>query len=271
MTRKHAPLGLGLALLTTLAAGAAVTAAYQATQSEDDPDPERFAGEFDAFEEADDESMPAPGAVVFTGSSSIRRWDLGASFPELEALNRGFGGSHLSDVAAVVDRFVLPYSPSVVVLYAGDNDVAAGKPAEQVVEDFRDVVDRLREGGSEATVLFLSIKPSPARWHLWGVMQEANALVADTCTADDRLVFVDVATPLLGENGEPRPDCYVGDGLHLSPAGYAAWTEVLAPDCSPTAARVRSNPPASSRIGGDGHRCPAGNTRQLMPYSLSFR
>lgn len=229
MTRKKATLGLGLALLTTLAAGAAVTAAYQATHSEGDPDPERFAREFNAFEEADAESIPAPGVVEFTGSSSIRRWDLDASFPDLDTLNRGFGGSHLSDVASVVDRFVVPYSPSVVVLYAGDNDVAAGKTAEQVAEDFRDVVARLRDGGSEATVLFLSIKPSPARWHLWGVMQEANALVADACMADDRLVFVDVATPLLGDDGRPRRDCYVGDGLHLSPAGYAAWAEVLAP------------------------------------------
>ena len=44
------------------------------------------------------ETPPAPGGALFIGSSSIRMWDLAKHFPaEENAINRGFGGSHMAD------------------------------------------------------------------------------------------------------------------------------------------------------------------------------
>ena len=195
----------------------------------DDPDPGRFAGEIRDFERADLEAPPEPGGVVFVGSSSIKRWDLDASFPDLGALNRGFGGSHLSDVAFYANRVVRPYRPGFVVVYAGDNDIAAGKTPEQVRDDFEGLSRMIWEASPEATIAFLSIKPSPARWEHWPAMEQANDLIERACAGDDRLVYVDVASPMLGPDGRPRPELFVEDELHLNDRGYELWVEALRP------------------------------------------
>jgi len=144
-------------------------------------------------------------------------------------INRGFGGSHLADVTHYADRIVRPYAARVIVLYAGDNDIAAGLAPEQVRDDFRTFVRRIRGHGSRSPIVFLSIKPSRARWEHWPAMQRANALIARDCSGGDNLHFVDVGRVLLGSDGQPRDELYAGDRLHLSEAGYAAWTAELTP------------------------------------------
>ena len=80
-----------------------------------------------AFEKQDAAKPTPPGGIVFTGSSTIRLWDLAKGFPDLAPLNRGFGGSHLADVRAYLPRLVLKHKPRLVVIRAGGNDLAAGK------------------------------------------------------------------------------------------------------------------------------------------------
>jgi lysophospholipase L1-like esterase len=205
-----------------------------------DPDPSRFSDEIQAFEEADRRARPSPGGILFLGSSSIRRWDLAESFPGLDALNRGFGGSQLSDVIALADRVIAPYGPRAIVLYAGDNDIAAGKSADRVLDDVLRLARFVRGAAPEASLVFLSIKPSPAREEHWPEMRRANALIERASESDDRLVFVDVATPMLGPGGRMRPELYVEDRLHLSEEGYATWVEALTPT-------LQSPPIAESR------------------------
>ena len=75
-----------------------------------------------AFEAAGAEAPPEPGAIVFTGSSSIRLWStLSADMAPMRVLNRGFGGAHMAHVVEFADRIVTPYAPRAVVVYAGDN------------------------------------------------------------------------------------------------------------------------------------------------------
>jgi hypothetical protein len=91
-------------------------------------DPARFEAEIRAFEAADRTSPPPFGGIVFIGSSSIKNWtDVAADFPGVPVLNRGFGGSTLADVVYYADRILLPYRPRLVVLYAGDNNLASGR------------------------------------------------------------------------------------------------------------------------------------------------
>jgi lysophospholipase L1-like esterase len=181
-----------------------------------------------AFEEQDREAPPAPGAIVFTGSSSIRMWKtLEDDMAPRAVLNRGFGGAHLDHVNTFASRIVLPYAPRAIVLYAGDNDIAAGKDAERVTADFERFVTLIRAGGSDAPILFVAIKPSRLRFGDWPEMARANAAIAARCAADARLHYVDVATPMLAEAepGQPPPrSLFQLDGLHLSAEGYALWT-----------------------------------------------
>ena len=195
------------------------------------PDPSRFADEIRAFPPAHSPSRLGPRPIVFYGSSSIRMWHdrLAADFgPGLWTVGRGFGGSTMSDAAYYVDRVVAPLHPWAVVLYEGDNDIEMGRTPDQVVADFDLLVAKLRTKVPNVQLFVLAIKPSAARWAKWPAMQATNAKLAEICRrSPSRLIFVDVATPLLGRNGLPRPEFYLDDRLHLSTRGYDTWRTVV--------------------------------------------
>ena len=182
-----------------------------------------FAGE--------DVGEPPPARpVVFTGSSSIRMWStLAEDFPDLPVLNRGFGGSQLRDAFWYADEVVIRYRPRMVVLYAGDNDLNAGRTPEQVLADFRAFVRRVRRDLPEVPIVYISIKPSPSRAHLMPLMRAANELVRAEAARSDGVEFVDVFTPMLGPDGRPRPDLFLEDRLHMNRSGYELWRAIIAP------------------------------------------
>src|SRR5262245_14346865 len=99
---------------------------------------ERWDPSIQKFEEQDKVSPPPQNGIVFIGASSIVRWNLPEYFPELgaKAINRGFGGSQSVDAVRYVDRIVVPYHPRVVVYYAGDNEVEASVPAQEIGGQF---------------------------------------------------------------------------------------------------------------------------------------
>lgn len=190
---------------------------------------DKWAAAMQAFAAQDAEAPPARGGIVFVGSSSIRLWNLGTAFPGQPVINRGFGGSQIIDAVRHVDLLVLKHAPKTVVLYAGDNDLAAGKTPAQVLADFKAFVAKVHGALPQARIAFVGIKPSLARWKIVDKVREANRLVRAACDADDRLGFIDVDGPMLGYDGKPRADLFVADGLHLSPKGYALWTTLTRP------------------------------------------
>jgi lysophospholipase L1-like esterase len=194
-----------------------------------DPDPNRFAQEIRAFEEWDSKNAGPAEPVLFVGSSTIRMWRTHESFPDLPIVNRGLGGSHISDVIHYADRVVLPYKPKVIVFYAGDNDIARGKSAQRVFEDYRRFAQVVHQKLPATRIIFLAIKPSEQRWSLWPAMCKANELVRDFSQQDKRLVFADLTAPLLGADGKPQSELFLNDKLHLSTIGYSLWTSSLAP------------------------------------------
>ncbi|MEX0703358.1 MAG: SGNH/GDSL hydrolase family protein [Planctomycetales bacterium] len=181
------------------------------------------------FEEQDRISAPPKEGVVFVGSSSVRLWDLARSFPDHATINRGFGGSEIVDSTHFAERLIVPHEPRVVVLYAGDNDLARGRLAEEVAGDFREFVRAVRARLPKSRIVFIGIKPSIARWKQWETMQRTNQLIRSDCAKDESLAFVDVAPAMLGDDGLPRPELFASDGLHLSGMGYAVWAERVGP------------------------------------------
>ena len=238
MTRPGARVARGaLAALALLAAAcapraaprpaAAVAASAPATL----PDPGRFEAEIRQLEAEARARPPEPGGVLFVGSSSIRLWEtLAADFPGVPVVKRGFGGSTLRDVVHYAPRLVLPARPRLVVVYAGDNDLAEGATPAQIFTSFRELVTLVRRELPGTPLVYVAVKPSLARWALVEKMRETNALVRDYARASGGAVrYADVFTPMLGADGRPRPELFVEDGLHMSAAGYAIWRDVLAP------------------------------------------
>ncbi len=192
--------------------------------------PSQWEPDVQRFEASDRTNPPLSGGILFVGSSSIRMWQsLESDFPGLPVLNRGFGGSELSDVARLAHRIVAPYGPRVVVVYAGDNDLAAGKTSMQVFNAFRSLVATIHRDLPGARLAFVSIKPSIARLNLLDKIRETNQLIRDYTRTDDSLVYVDVFTPMLNQSGQPRPELFLEDGLHMNARGYAIWRDLIAP------------------------------------------
>ena len=190
----------------------------------EDPDPKRYDAQIQQFLRWDAKNTAPRNAILFVGSSSIVGWKTASRFAGLPVINRGFGGSHISDVVHYLDETVLRHRPRAVVFYAGDNDVAAGKSPEQVRDDYREFVDGLHAMHPGTPVVFLAIKPSTARWSHWPTMQQANALIAADSATDPALHVLDMADELLGPDGKPREELLIADGLHLTAAGYDVWT-----------------------------------------------
>lgn len=192
-----------------------------------EPPVDRWADDIAAFEAADQETPPALGGVLFVGSSSIRKWDLARWFPGLTTLNRGFGGSQIADVNRYAERIVLPYRPKAIVFYSGDNDINAGKTPAEVESDLQQFVSSVHDSLPQTSVLVISIKPSLKRREQVAQQQQANERFRTLCESDRRLTYIDIVPLMLGEDGQPRPDLFVDDGLHLSDAGYRLWTEIV--------------------------------------------
>ena len=181
------------------------------------------------FEAADKEQAPVKNGVLFLGSSSIRVWkSVAEDFPNHEVINRGFGGSTLPDCIHFFDRLVKPYAPSTIVFYEGDNDVGRGDSARTVYENFKTFAAMVEEHLPETKLIFIAIKPSIKRWNLAPEMKKANRMIQHYVWLNKNLGFADIWGPMLGEDGKPRPELFLDDGLHMTAKGYEIWTKVIA-------------------------------------------
>ncbi|MDR7069472.1 lysophospholipase L1-like esterase [Pseudoxanthomonas japonensis] len=203
-------------------AAAAPRVPEQVSNAAWEADMQRFAAE-------DAQSPPPRGGVLFTGSSSIRLWGtLAQDFPGVPVVNRGFGGSELRDSTWYADRTIVPYAPRQILIYAGDNDLNAGRTPQQLHADFIAFVQRVRRDLPKARIAYISTKPSPSRAQLLPVQREANALVQ--AEARRRGVdYIDIFTPMLDASGQPNEALFVDDRLHMNAAGYDIWQRVITP------------------------------------------
>jgi lysophospholipase L1-like esterase len=191
--------------------------------------------EIAAFEARDRTNPPPTGCIVFVGSSSIRGWSsLKADFPGFPVVNRGFGGSQLADSVNFAERIITPYQPRQVVIYAGGNDLNAGKSPEIVYGDFVALVTKLRAQLPKTRLAYISVAPSPSRWGQLEKIKRLNALVEKYCRGH-HVDFINVFPLLLGSAGQPRPELYVADQLHMNAKGYAIWKTAVAPYLEKTA------------------------------------
>lgn len=186
--------------------------------------------EIAAFEEADAKKAPPKNAIVFVGSSSIRMWKtLAEDFPKHQVINRGFGGSEIADSTYFADRIVIPYAPRMIVFYAGGNDINAGEAPDAVVADFKAFVAKVRTKLPETDIAFISIAGNPSRWAQVEKVRQVNHAIAQWIKDQPHMKFIDVFPKMLGEDGQPKPDIFIADKLHMNAEGYKIWVEIVRP------------------------------------------
>ena len=198
------------------------------------PETARFRSEIMAFVEADRTNAPPPNPIVFVGSSSIRMWKtLAADFPHHRVLNRGFGGSEIRHSIDYADRIIIPYKPRQIVFYAGSNDIHEGSTPETVLQSFRLFVSTIHGKLPATRISYISIAGNPARWAEIEQVRRANQLIREYTLTDPRLDFIDVFPAMLGPDGQPRPEIFAADRLHMNENGYAIWKRVISPHLLP--------------------------------------
>lgn len=184
--------------------------------------------EIHAFELRDATNPPPQNVVLFVGSSSIRKWTtLAEDFPDVQTINRGFGGSEIDDSTAFASRIIVPYHPRIIVFYAGDNDLAAKKTPDQVVAEYTNFVSVVHSQLPDTRIVFISIKPCTARWKLKDEVVETNQRIA--AMKEPYLEFANIYPDMLGPDGKPQKDLLLEDGLHPSRKAYKIWAAIIRP------------------------------------------
>jgi len=216
MRRTSAVLCLGL-----------LTAAIVAQAPKEFDRAAKWEKEIAALEKRQADMPPEKGGVVFAGSSTIRLWDTAKASPDWKVTNSGFGGSEIRDVTHFADRIIVKHEPRAIVFYGGDNDLNSRRTPEQVAADFKAFAEIVHKQLPKTLIYFISVKPSLARWKQFDTQSKANGLVKEFCAKDERLGYVDIVPKVLGSDGQPRPELFVKDGLHLSTQGYEILNEAV--------------------------------------------
>ena len=191
-----------------------------------------FYNEIEAFRQQDSINPPPKSSILFVGSSSFRLWkDVQNDFPGYTIINRGFGGSSLPDVIRYADDIIFPYKPSQVVIYCGENDFTISDTvnARVVFNRFTELFGRIKKELPGTHVLFVSIKPSPSRQKYMPEMVLANDMIRKYLKKYPKTGYVDVYSKMLLTDGEPMPDIFLGDRLHMNENGYVIWQKAIKP------------------------------------------
>ncbi|MEJ0102175.1 MAG: GDSL-type esterase/lipase family protein [Bacteroidota bacterium] len=217
-------------LLTRLFLNAFLLVSIYQLQAQEEPYP--FWNEIQAFKKKDSAAFPPAGEILFVGSSSFNFWkDVQDYFPGSPIINRGFGGSSLPDVIRYAPDIIYPYKPRQVVIYCGENDLAASDSisAQTVYDRFEILFSMIRGQFKNIPIVYVSIKPSPSRQKLMPKMIAANEAIQKFLKKKKNTVFVDVFHKMLNADGTPMDDIFIEDKLHMNKKGYAIWQKEIAP------------------------------------------
>jgi len=192
-----------------------------------------FQEEINVFIKKDSIAMPADNSILFVGSSSFNYWkDISNYFPGYPIINRGFGGSSLTDIIHFNQETILKYKPKQIYIYCGENDIAASDTItpQIVFERFKTLYIIIRNHlGSKIPIMYVSIKPSVARWSMEDKFVTANSLIRNFINKQKQTQFLDVHSAMLDTNGEVYKDIFIADKLHMNAKGYAIWQKIIAP------------------------------------------
>lgn len=190
----------------------------------------RLENEIEKFRAQNKVSRYQKGLVLFTGSSSIRFWQsMNEDMDPYPCVNRGFGGSTIPDVLHYYDDLIKPFQPSIIVFYCGENDISMGYTPEDVYTSFRYFEEKVASDLPDTKLVYITMKPSPARWELWGDYIKGNHKIRDYINTKDHLFYADVGKVMMGATPQPDESIFIEDMLHMNAKGYERWTTIIRP------------------------------------------
>ena len=191
-------------------------------------DPLRFKNEIDTVIKKYSPQAGSKNLIVFTGSSSIRRWqNISGYFPGENIINTAFGGSQMSDLIFYSDQAIIRYKPVQVFIYEGDNDLGAGEKAADILREADSLIKIIHKELPVTEIVILSAKPSPLRWAFKDEFLKLNRMFSQLPVKYDYVRYLDLWTSLIGPSGRPVSEYFISDSLHLNNSGYRKWAPVI--------------------------------------------
>jgi|TARA_B110000305_G_scaffold242193_1_gene320982 hypothetical protein len=186
--------------------------------------------DIEEFRKTDASYFPDKNKILFVGSSSIRFWNsLQEDMSPFKVLNRGFGGAHIKHVNYHFNDIIKPYQPKAIVIFCGTNDLAALKTVDEVYDDFMEFYSLSRTALPDTKIFVIGVKPSVARLYLREEELAFNNKIKAFSLQKNNLFFIDVWQDMLNSEGNPKPELFIKDGLHINSEGYALWTRLVKP------------------------------------------
>jgi lysophospholipase L1-like esterase len=157
-----------------------------------------------------DPAVPA-GSVIFLGDSNFQSMPVSAVAPH--AVNFAISWQRSDQLLASMEDYHSLGRAGAVVVMVGTNDVRQGRAADLDAR-YHAILAGVPAG---VPVVMSSIAP------MRGIdVRQQNQEARAACAADSRCTFVDAFAVLSNKQGMLRDD-----GVHLTPAGYAALTPML--------------------------------------------
>jgi lysophospholipase L1-like esterase len=191
----------------------------------------RFWDDVQTIKKFDRIYKPTDNPIVFVGSSSIRLWnDAEQVFARYNVLNRGLGGTVVTDIIHYADQLIFDYQPRQVVIYVGENDLGDGTtPADTIFARTKKLFNVIRVELPEVPIAYISIKPSPGRDYAKEILIKTNELMRAYISTQKNMHYIDVFKPMINKNGSYRTELFVSDKIHMTPEGYKIWVKALKP------------------------------------------
>jgi lysophospholipase L1-like esterase len=191
-----------------------------------------FWEDIQSFKKQDSLHFPGTGKILFVGSSSFTKWtDVQNYFPGYPIINRGFGGSTLEDVIRYEKEVIFRYAPKQIVIYCGENDIAAADTisGQIVFIRFKKLYTDIRSEFPRVPVIYISMKPSPSRWGMRDRFIDGNKKIQEFLSRQKHARYLNVWKLMLGDDGKPMKNIFVEDNLHMNASGYAIWKKAIGP------------------------------------------
>ena len=190
----------------------------------------KWSRSIDAFDTLNTTETDPADAVLFIGSSSIRRWEtMAADMAPYSTIRRGYGGAKYTDMAVFVDRIVTPHTYRAIVMFVGNGVV--GKPdghTPEMIETLtRHIVDVAHRHQPQSPFFLIEITPCQKRFDAWPKIRAVNARLREVALTTPNTYFIPTAGHYLNADGSPRSELFVSDQLHLNEAGYQLWASLI--------------------------------------------
>lgn len=165
------------------------------------------------------QSWGGPGRTVFASAPEVWQRQYGAR----RAANFGIAGDRTQHLLWRLQQGALDgLQPRAIVILIGTNNVGSDEP-RLIARGIEAVAAEAHERAPGAQLLVLGVLPRGF------AADAADRIAVQEINAALRVPFLDLTPQFTHPDGSLRAELYGGDGLHLSPAGYALWAAVIEP------------------------------------------